>query len=684
MSFLIAFPTLRIPQEFDFFTNLCELVVRSGYELDVLVADNQDALLLRSFPIVNVVQAEPGLNADDLLRRLGRIPEKALLNNDLLPLRFQLRALLKKSGVSTRIFERSPLADFTWVEDDIFFGGSEFFSLTPERLSQKKISGLARELLASLSNDVVAARHYEVENALRQQAASEVRSRARPYLLFLLDATKLTGWGDQWLGSPWSRLYPQFSDPAEALGIFSAFASVKGLDLLVRTHPSDPKPRFIPDLEAFQLAKESLGSVIAGAQGVVSGVSKTLWSVAALGKPFASLGLNPISGLLGGSTETPDANAVLARLAEDLERGQSIEMNALGNALDFANEAVWVRHDFSNPAASRLTDWVAEGQPKGRSSVTVGDAWAEFSKEDHVTVNETEVALEWVKFQWDTAQGEVLEPAPLVYVDVGAHNGDGTKKARLLGYRVVAFEPNPKMAEKFQKTHGDDEGVVFSRAALAAGPEAIRSFYTSIVSSGISTLEPFHESHTASHRVFTSSLRAFLPKWQVDYVDVLKVDTEGFDLFVLQGHDWDTVKPRVVVAEFEDAKTESLGYRVDDLAHFLIDRGYSVFVSEWFPIEKYGGGHLWRKVYPYGTQVIPVSSWGNLIAVHGEVRSPDFKLHFYRFLKKSGQKPKGSEARDVNAYRYLTKLARNNFPVLYQFLRGYLLRARSLRKRESQ
>lgn len=666
-SFLIAFPGLRTQQEFEFIENVCDLVSRSGYDLEVISALQNDLPLLQALSPRNIIHQDHKTGAEGLLRRLLRTPEKALIFNDLMPARFELRSLLVQQGVKTKIIERSPCADFIWVEDDIFFGGSKLFGFSPNVVTDYNSShNLGGEMLSALSSNVAASRRFEVTNALRQNEVSGGVTSGRGYLLFLLDAIKHSGWGNQNCGQPWTDLYPHFPNPAEALSVFSAFASAKGLDFVVKTHPSDPAPRFIPDIKAFQPATGSLESLLVGATAVVSGMSKTLWAAAALGKPFASLALNPIQGLIDDHLAIADANLLLERFAAHLERGYTIEMDVLRRGLQFASDFVWVRSDFSNTAASDLADWVSMGQESMQSPAGNENVWPDFSKEERLTVDESLVALEWVKFKHDTERPQRNKSGRLVAVDVGAHVGHVTRRARALGFQVVAFEPNPKMAQKFQSAHGEDEGVLLSRAALSSGAEEVRAFYTSKVSTGISTLEPFHESHLESNRVFTTSLRTFLPKWGIDDIDVLKVDTEGFDLFVLQGHDWEKIKPRVVVCEFENAKTEPLGYGSEDLAQFLVNRGYSVFVSEWFPITAYGGNHLWRTLYPYGSRAMTDSSWGNFIAFHGEVHSFEVQHHFYSFVS---PRTLGSAAAPRSLFDQLKTGLRVKMPTIYTFLK---------------
>jgi hypothetical protein len=79
-------------------------------------------------------------------------------------------------------------------------------------------------------------------------------------------------------------------------------------------------------------------------------------------------------------------------------------------------------------------------------------------------------------------------------------------------------------------------------------------------------------------------------------VDFLKIDTEGFDLMVLKGYPWtQSPRPRVILCEFEDAKTVPLGYDFHQLAAFLVGEGYQLIISEWYPVKAYGGLHRWRR-----------------------------------------------------------------------------------------
>jgi len=83
---------------------------------------------------------------------------------------------------------------------------------------------------------------------------------------------------------------------------------------------------------------------------------------------------------------------------------------------------------------------------------------------------------------------------------------------------------------------------------------------------------------------------------------------------VLKGIPWESLRPRLILCEFEDKKTLPLGYSYHDLAKYLLERGYHLIVSEWKPIKRYGEKHDWRGFYPYPHKLQTPKAWGNLIA----------------------------------------------------------------------
>lgn len=204
---------------------------------------------------------------------------------------------------------------------------------------------------------------------------------------------------------------------------------------------------------------------------------------------------------------------------------------------------------------------------------------------------------------------------PGVLIEVGAHEGDGTlRRFAADGWEVHAFEPDPINYELLASAVQLLPTVTTLPVAVSDKPGTM-TLYRSPESSGISTLAPFTESHEPVGNVEVVTLADYLgAAGRPDEVTILKIDVEGFERFVLDGFPWESHRPDTVVLEFEDAKSRRLGYGWKNLADFLVQRGYEVLVSEWFPIEKYGIVHEWRRFARYPTELEDSRAWGNLIA----------------------------------------------------------------------
>lgn len=205
-----------------------------------------------------------------------------------------------------------------------------------------------------------------------------------------------------------------------------------------------------------------------------------------------------------------------------------------------------------------------------------------------------------------------------VMIDVGAHHGGSLTKFAESGWRVHAFEPDGKNREVLSTFCQEFDSVRIDARAVSNKNQKDISLYTSDISTGISTLSAFHESHQAAEAVDTITLQAYIADEQLDGVDFLKIDTEGHDFFVLQGVPWDALKPEVILCEFEDRKTKPLGYTYHDLAGYLRGKGYHLLISEWFPVVEYGKVHRWRRFAEYPVDLLEEKAWGNMIAVQEE------------------------------------------------------------------
>lgn len=209
------------------------------------------------------------------------------------------------------------------------------------------------------------------------------------------------------------------------------------------------------------------------------------------------------------------------------------------------------------------------------------------------------------------------DQTPGIMIDIGAHYGSALLPFADSNWRIFAFEPDSENRTKLVGAVEDLPNVRIDPRAVSDQVQTDVTLYRSEVSTGISGLSSFHASHQAAERVTVTTLEQFLDEQGIadQTIDFLKIDTEGFDLNVLKGVAWGACSPRVILCEFEDAKTTPLGYTFHDLAHYLVAHGYRLVVSEWYPVKEYGGAHKWRRFASYPCELKDSGGWGNILAV---------------------------------------------------------------------
>jgi len=211
----------------------------------------------------------------------------------------------------------------------------------------------------------------------------------------------------------------------------------------------------------------------------------------------------------------------------------------------------------------------------------------------------------------------VSEGLEKLVIDVGAHFGESAYPFLLNGWSVCSFEPDPSLEKHEQLGSLQKRFSKFSlyRDAVSDVDGREFTFYSSNESTGISSLIPFTEGHDEICKTRTITLRRFLSDNAINEIGLLKIDTEGNDLMVLRGFPFETIKPEVIITEFEDSKTEKVGYSYREIGDLLVAQGYVVYLSEWYPIERYGAQHVWRSLSRYPSELQDSRGWGNFLAV---------------------------------------------------------------------
>lgn len=228
-----------------------------------------------------------------------------------------------------------------------------------------------------------------------------------------------------------------------------------------------------------------------------------------------------------------------------------------------------------------------------------------FRRDQHAQFDEIEWLLE--RFHEDQF--------PQTLIDVGAHLGNVFKPFASINWVVHAIEPYQPHFETLSLRYQSQQNVFLHKVAISDSSGGTLPFYASYESSGINTLTPFRSSHRKVDEVDITTLAQLIEDFSIKQVDFLKVDTEGHDLIALKGFPWKQFKPRVVVCEFEDAKTVPIGYTMEEMATFLENHGYTVLISEWHPILRYGIPHDWHNLKKFPATLPDATSWGNLIAI---------------------------------------------------------------------
>ena len=201
-----------------------------------------------------------------------------------------------------------------------------------------------------------------------------------------------------------------------------------------------------------------------------------------------------------------------------------------------------------------------------------------------------------------------------VMIDVGAHMGGSCVRFLRRGWEVHAFEPDPAIREILRSRTLHEGAIHIDSRAVSKVSGHEYPWYTTQESTGAGSMKPFSAAHRQTGTVQTVTLEDIVTERRLTHIDLLKIDAEGFDYMVLQGFPFHMLRPECILCEYEDNKTLPLQTSTHDLAALLLRHGYSVFISEWHPIIRYGIRHQWHRVLPYPTPLYDTTSWGNLLA----------------------------------------------------------------------
>jgi FkbM family methyltransferase len=143
------------------------------------------------------------------------------------------------------------------------------------------------------------------------------------------------------------------------------------------------------------------------------------------------------------------------------------------------------------------------------------------------------------------------DEGPRHVVDVGACYGSMSAPLLARGWTADLLEPDPGAHDVLRRNMVGWPRQARLHALAVAEGEADTVSFNQARSHGLSGLgeSPFAAT-TATLTVACTRLRHFYPQHGITRVDLLKIDAEGYDFDVLETHDFDAVRPRLVLVEY--------------------------------------------------------------------------------------------------------------------------------------
>lgn len=219
-------------------------------------------------------------------------------------------------------------------------------------------------------------------------------------------------------------------------------------------------------------------------------------------------------------------------------------------------------------------------------------------------------------------------------VDVGACHGKLAEPLLASGWTADLFEPDPKTRttlEQFAGKYGSRCRIF----GMAVSNSTVREVQFHQAQTGLSGLgeSPFGATESLI-TVPSTRLDTFYDEHNVKFVDFLKIDAEGFDFDVLASHDFNVMRPSLVMVEYgTHFERESLPVINQAIAR-MADVGYGSVVFNYFDDGNFSKGKfIYRLTHILIGQPLPDFgrvAFGNILFYRAD--DVDFLLTLYALL----------------------------------------------------
>lgn len=191
----------------------------------------------------------------------------------------------------------------------------------------------------------------------------------------------------------------------------------------------------------------------------------------------------------------------------------------------------------------------------------------------------------------------------MVVFDIGANIGAYTLlMAKEVGTegKIFSFEPNPEVRERLRSNvmfNQFSERVEIVKLALSdtSGNAQLYIPRPDIINRGVGSLQEIAGFPSDKISVQVDSLDAFVNSADVDKLDFIKIDTEGYDAKIIRGGKQTIERYRpIILFEVNFLAHQKANEDIDSIREMLVRLGYRFFTVGYF-------GHL--KALPFGARL---------------------------------------------------------------------------------
>ncbi len=189
-----------------------------------------------------------------------------------------------------------------------------------------------------------------------------------------------------------------------------------------------------------------------------------------------------------------------------------------------------------------------------------------------------------------------LKSGEFFFAQVGANDGKSGDPffyiIKFLNWKGIMFEPVPYVFEKLKNNYQDNKNIILENSALTSSIEKLNFYflkksnnpnlpdwYDQIGSFNLSVLEkhkkaiPDFENLLTHTEVKTTNFNKVIEKYKIKNIDLVFIDTEGYDYEVVKMIPFNLINPSMILFEHKHLSNKDL----KDSLKLLSSLGYKNF-----------------------------------------------------------------------------------------------------------